>query len=100
LDESRTWLKKSKTKNQNGKKHVIVKAQIDQIKGQIKSLTVKGPSEQIKNHGPRWKLHWTLRLMIEFGRSEIPWNKKFERQLQVQLKAIGRKLTKVKIFKS
>jgi hypothetical protein len=63
-------------------------------------LTVKDPSEQIKNHGPRWKWHWTLRLMIEFGRSEIPWNKKFERQLQVQLKAIRRTWTKVKIFKS
>jgi hypothetical protein len=35
------------------KKRVIVKAEIDQIKGQIKSLTVKDPSEQIKNHGPR-----------------------------------------------
>jgi hypothetical protein len=46
-------LKKSKTKNQNGKKRVIVKAEIDQIKGQIKSLTVKDTSEQIKNHGPR-----------------------------------------------
>ena len=82
------------------KKRVIVKAEIDQIKGQIKSLMVKGPSEQIKNHGSRWKWHWTLRLMIEFGRSEIPWNKKFERQLQVQLKAIRRTWTKVKIFKS
>jgi hypothetical protein len=105
VGQLRTWLKKSKQRTKL-KRRVSVRAEIEQIRGQIKEIRCKSLLVNWESKCTNSESKNKMKIIVNFGVDNWVWqgwicmNLKVWRQLYVQLKTIGRTWTQLKFFKS